>query len=169
MFQEVLDGVEIAALIDSASDLTLMRADEYVKRGSPRFKPNKTTFRGVGSKEVTTLGRFEAEITVDDYPYPICICVISDTTIPYPLLIGTDFLNKVEVSIKAADTTIKPIETVEGTVDDDPSKIFKIDVIDTKLDEAAVDISHINDDNLRTEVRELILTITQFKKRKRLM
>lgn len=63
----VLDGSRIEALIDSASDLTLMRADEFLKRGSP-LEPCEVTFRGIESKEITALGKFDVKITIDDRP-----------------------------------------------------------------------------------------------------
>lgn len=157
-----LDDIRIEALIDSASDLTLMRADEYVKRGSPRFEQCQMTLRGIGSKEVTALGKFEAKITIDGRCYPICVYVISDTAIPYPFLIGTDFLNKVEVNIRAGKTTIAPIDDPKDTNDGDVPEIFKIDVINQRS-ESDLDVSHISDDNVRARLRELLDDYTPHK------
>lgn len=132
----MLDDVKIEALIDSTSDLTLMRADEYVKRGSQRFELCKMVVRGIGAKEVTVLGKFEAKITVDGCHYPIGVYVISDTAIPYPFLISTDFLDKFEVNIRANKIMITPINDLKESSDNDLPEIFKIDVIDQKPDES---------------------------------
>lgn len=73
----VIDDTIIEALIDTGSDISLMRADEYVKMGSPRFQEVKIRFSGIGSGEITALGEFQAKITVDGNSYPIL--VVSDT------------------------------------------------------------------------------------------
>ncbi|KYN30157.1 hypothetical protein ALC57_00383 [Trachymyrmex cornetzi] len=46
------------------------------------------------------LGEFQTEIVVDERSYPIRIRVVSDTLFQHPMLIGTDFLDTVEVNIK---------------------------------------------------------------------
>lgn len=51
----LIQGHQIKALIDSGSDLTLIRADEYVKLGSPRLRSGGMRFRGVGSDNNTTI------------------------------------------------------------------------------------------------------------------
>ncbi|RLU26190.1 hypothetical protein DMN91_002356 [Ooceraea biroi] len=66
----LLNGREIEALIDSGSDFSLIRADEYIKLGSSQLRSSELRFDGVGSNN-TTLGEFEAKITVDGYSYPI--------------------------------------------------------------------------------------------------
>jgi len=88
----LLNGCEMETLIDSGSDFSLIRADEYIKLGSPRLQPGKL-FDGVDSNNNATLGKFQAELTVDGHVYPVCIRVVSDTILRHKLLIGTDFLN----------------------------------------------------------------------------
>lgn len=51
----MIDDVKIKALIDTGSDISLMRADEYIKIGAPRFQTTKTRFSGIGSGEMAAL------------------------------------------------------------------------------------------------------------------
>lgn len=74
-----INGLTVAALIDTGSDLTLMRAEQYIKAGSPALIQREIRFRGIGSDYKKTLGEFDSEIKIDDNNYPIKIRVISDT------------------------------------------------------------------------------------------
>lgn len=82
---------KIVALIDTGSDLCLMRVDQYIKLGSPVLNNKETRFRGIGSNNNVTLGEFFAKLTVDGHSYDILIRVVSDTLINHKFLIGTGF------------------------------------------------------------------------------
>lgn len=101
-----IDGVPIEAILDNGSDITIMRADEYVKLGSPRFQGNSIPFRGRESN--VTLGKFQANLTVNGNSYPILIRVISDDLLRHKLLIGRDFLHTIDLTIKRGKATISP-------------------------------------------------------------
>lgn len=96
----LLNGCEIKAVIDSASDVNLIRADEHVKLGSPRLSLGGIYFDGVGSSNNVTLGGFQTEIIVDGHSYPICVHVVSNSVLRHKLLIGTSFLNMTNVNFK---------------------------------------------------------------------
>lgn len=66
-------------------------ADQYIELGSPRFENKETRFRGVGLNKNITLGEFCSELIVDGRSYPILIRVVSNDTMTYKFLIGTDF------------------------------------------------------------------------------
>lgn len=74
----MINGREIEALIDTGSDISLIRAEEYVKLGSPCLSTSEIRFCGIGSSDNTTLGEFQTEIIVDKNTYPIIIHVVSD-------------------------------------------------------------------------------------------
>jgi Zinc knuckle./Retroviral aspartyl protease. len=90
----------IIALIDTGSDLSLIRAENYIRIGAPRLGNTKLRFRGIGSNCNDTIGDFSTDIIVDGIAYPITVHVVPDTMMQHALLIGTDFLNKVEINIK---------------------------------------------------------------------
>lgn len=88
------------ALIDTGSDISMMRACVYALIGSPGLRANVIEFRGVGDYRAMTLGRFETEVTIDENAYPMCIHVVPDAVLQHNLLIGTDFLNSVEINVR---------------------------------------------------------------------
>lgn len=59
---------------------------------------------------------------------------------------------------------IKPIsDAKEEAVDDDLPEIFKINVVNAEFDQSEVEISHIDNDNIKMELRELIGNYTTLK------
>jgi hypothetical protein len=109
-----INGFEITALIDTGSDLSLMRADKYIKIGAPTLQGNGIRFRGISSDSNTTLGAFRANICVDDNAFPIVINVVSDDLMRHELLIGTDFLNTIELTIKEGKVSMSPINAIQN-------------------------------------------------------
>lgn len=47
----IVNDCETVALIDTGSDMTLMRADKYIKLGVPSLQHNEIHFHGVGSTD----------------------------------------------------------------------------------------------------------------------
>ncbi|EFN70343.1 hypothetical protein EAG_08200, partial [Camponotus floridanus] len=88
-------------LIDTGSDICLLRSDKYIKLGSSQLNLKQIRFRGVDSSDNSTLGEFNANLTIDGNTYPILIHVVSDTLLNFELIVGTDFLNKIEITITA--------------------------------------------------------------------
>lgn len=150
-----INGRIITALIDIGSDISIMRTSEHVAVGSPKLEISEVQFCGVGGYSVTTLGEFRAQIVIDinDNTYSILIRVVLNAVLQYGLLIGTDFLDTVEIHFKRSIITINL--TCEQTVDDETRpEIFTIDVMrDTNtMDE---NISHLRDEH-RCIIGELI-------------
>lgn len=148
-----INGRIVTALIDTGSDISIMRASEHVAVGSPKLEVSEVQFCGVGGYSATTLGEFRAQIVVDDNTYSILIRVVPDAVLQYGLLIGTDFLDTVEKHFKRGIITINP--TCKQTVDDETRpEIFTINVMrDTNaMDE---NISHLRDEH-RCIIGELI-------------
>ena len=56
----------------------ILRADEYVKLGSPRFQNERILFRGVGTETNTTFGEFVANLTIDGNSHSVLIQIVSD-------------------------------------------------------------------------------------------
>jgi len=89
-----IGNCKLIALIDTESDICLVRASVYI-----RLELKEIRFRGVGAANNSTMGEFNTEL-IDDHTYSILLRVVQDTLISQNLLIGTDFLNLVELSIK---------------------------------------------------------------------
>lgn len=95
-----VNGCERSVLVDTGSDLILIRADCYVQIDAPPLINRQIKFRGVGSSENTTLGEARVNIKIDNDLFEITLHVVLDTFIMNVVLIGMDFLNNVEMCIK---------------------------------------------------------------------
>lgn len=63
-----------------------MRADEFIRIGPPTFMHKPTSFSGVGKEQNVTIGKFHAELAVDDNSYAITVHVISNELSTHGLL-----------------------------------------------------------------------------------
>lgn len=55
-FKDVkINNENLVALIDTGSNLSLIREDRYVKVGSPNLNHREITFRGVGTQNFRTI------------------------------------------------------------------------------------------------------------------
>ncbi|CAK9801710.1 Transposon Ty3-I Gag-Pol polyprotein [Anthophora plagiata] len=141
---------ELTALIDTGSDLTLMRADQYVKIGAPKLGNKIVKFRGIGSERNCTLGEFSRNVVIDDELYIMMIHVVSDTLMQHSLIIGTDYLNTVELNIKKGDISICKIDNT------DYDRLLEVLKIDVEVEAREVDLSHVVNVEHRRTIENLI-------------
>jgi len=126
-----------------------MSEELYKQIGLPTLGNRTIKFRGAGSGENITLGGIRVKICIDMEIYDIIVDIVRDGMIPQGMLIGSDFLNNVEVCIK------KGVVKISKIADDsiELSEVYKVDVIQ---DDKDVDLTHIKDENLRKEVECLV-------------
>lgn len=126
-----------------------MGEEQYAKLGSPVLGNRKIQFRGAGLEINTTLGDVRVKICIDKEIYDTVMHVVSNETIPCGIIIGTDFLDNVEVHIK------KGVISISKITDDsiEMPEVYKIDEIQ---DNKTVDLTHIKDENIKKEVEDLI-------------
>ena len=74
---------DIVALLDTASDINVIRVEQYVKLGSPPLTGSKIKYKGIGSEIFTTLGSFCAEIKINDDIFKLLIHVIHVSNITF--------------------------------------------------------------------------------------
>lgn len=129
-----------------------MRASEHAAIGSPDLQASKIEFCGIGGYSVASLGQFQTEILINGHNYPIFIYVVADAVVQCGLLIGTDFLDTVEVNIKRGVISIEPIFK-KMTSDEAQPEIFTIDAVQYAGD---VDTTYIQNIEHRRAVIDLI-------------
>lgn len=106
----IIRDVKVSAVIDSGSDLSLISEEQYEQIGSPIRGNRKIEFRGAGPGTNTTLGDIQTKICIDMEVYDITMHVVSNDIIPCGIIIGTDFLNIVDVRIRKGVVSISKIE-----------------------------------------------------------
>ena len=121
-----IGNFELSALIDTGSELTLMRYNQYVKIGAPKLSRDIIEFHSIGSKRNFTLGKFPTDIIIDGELYHITIPVVPNTAMQHSLLIGTDFLDTVEINMKRGDDI--SIYRIKDENSDGCPEVLKVDI-----------------------------------------
>lgn len=113
MFKNIeVNGVQLQALIDTGSDVNLIRAEDYFKLGSPRIARAITELKGLGSK-IKTLGYFEAEVNIDGSTYPTKIHVVPQDSMTMSFVVGGELLSQTTLVITKDEVQVFKIEIEE--------------------------------------------------------
>lgn len=146
-----VNGCKTLALVDTGSDLTLICKSEYERLGATTLKKTQACYEGLASGMNVTLGEFTANMTVENDVYTVNYHVVPDTILKHPILLGTDFLDQVELRVRHGDVTFLKINKDDHLElnESDESYIHRINVIN-KADD--VDLSHITDERYREEI-----------------
>ncbi|KAK9687188.1 hypothetical protein QE152_g36637 [Popillia japonica] len=112
MFKHVeVNGVRTEALIDTGSNVNLIRSDEYFRIGAPKVNSNKTRLSGLGGAEVLTLGSIKVEMDIDNHKYTTVVHIVPEQAMEMKFLLGTELLNQAQVTITAKELKLNKITT----------------------------------------------------------
>lgn len=140
-----LNGFETQALIDTGSDLNLLKSDEYFKVGMPQLISETKILKGLGSVEVKTLGCFTTKIEVEECEFFTKIHLVPDSAMPMKCILGNELLRNVELTITANEVKFtKPTEEVF---------IMQIKVTN---DDDNLNLSHIENDSHKKSILKII-------------
>ncbi|GFX89587.1 retrovirus-related Pol polyprotein from transposon 412 [Trichonephila clavipes] len=91
MFKDVtIFGRKLNGLVDTGSNLTLLRNSTYINIDAPPLKQTNTLLPGFGFSRINVIGTFDSEITIDDQIIPVTISVVPNSRTNYDLIIGCD-------------------------------------------------------------------------------
>lgn len=90
-------GVPICCLIDSGSDLNLIKSSLFFELGFTGFSKDNVLLSGLGEKQVSSLGKFDTSIEIDGQMFQSTLHIVSDNVIPYNLILGQELLRNVVV------------------------------------------------------------------------
>ncbi|GFU42784.1 retrovirus-related Pol polyprotein from transposon 412 [Trichonephila clavipes] len=142
MFKDVtIFGRKLNGLVDTGSNLTLLRNSIYVNIDAPPLKQTNTLLTGFGFSRINVIGTFDSEITIDDQIFPVTISVVPNSCTNYDLIIGCDSNNCYQHTRLKKTKTVN-IELDIALTDDEP--IFhkprrlpfaERDIVDAQVDE----------------------------------
>ena len=112
----------------------------------------KTCFEGIGAKN-STEGCFEAKLSVYGELFCVKFHVVDNTLMKHGVLIGADFLNKVDLRSVRRQVTIAPPPKEITAENHYVPEVFKIDIFEKK---GALDYSHISNTDGRIKVESLV-------------
>ncbi|GFV97549.1 hypothetical protein TNCV_2040571 [Trichonephila clavipes] len=91
-------GRKLNGLVDTGSNLTLLRNSTYINIDAPPLKQTNTLLTGFGFSRINVIGTFDSEITIDDQIFPVTISVTISCT-NYDLIIGCDVIKQTQPNI----------------------------------------------------------------------
>ncbi|UYV80728.1 hypothetical protein LAZ67_19001548 [Cordylochernes scorpioides] len=111
MFKDIkINDHEPQALIDTGSQLNLIRIDRYLAIGSPSFDADDRFISGIGNKRVKLLGKFKAEVKIDDVLFVTIFNIVPEDSMKVEVIIGDEMLKEVHFSVVGDNIQIKPIQ-----------------------------------------------------------
>lgn len=152
---KIRDCKILLALIDTGSDVTLMRKSEYENLGSPPLQQKQVCFEGLGSEVNETLGIFTTGMIVENDKFTVEFHVVPDSILKHPILLNTDFLDRVELRVQRGTETFFKLDDDEHTnlnMSGQPH-IFNINLVDETKE---VNSSHIKKKHYREEIEKII-------------
>ncbi|XP_053968493.1 uncharacterized protein LOC128869920 [Anastrepha ludens] len=100
LFRELqINGYKFSALLDTGSDICVVRYDTLLNIGYVDLKPINKTLHGIGNKMLKTVGCFPAIIDLDGVEVNIEFHVFRERDILYDAILGKDILRQVDVVI----------------------------------------------------------------------
>lgn len=155
-------GQIVIALVDSGSDVSLIRGDVWEFIGKPNIVRDPTTFVGVGGQEVRSRGYFWCPIKIQNDIFDVKLNVYTNST-KYKIVIGKDLLRSGKADIhytadglkiekrRVSDSASDPIVCATANKVSEVNEEFAMMQIN---DETATDLN-VNP-KYRSEVRRLI-------------
>ncbi|XP_076474354.1 uncharacterized protein LOC143302634 [Bombus vancouverensis nearcticus] len=157
-----IDDCRFVALVDTGSNLTFLRADEYVRLGSPPLGNCKLKFDGFGSAGNSTWGEFTRVMTVDGCDFTVTLHVVSNKVMTrHSLLLGTDFLDQVELRVKRGEVTFLRLDDQTDGHEDAPD-VLRVNAVE-QTDET--DLTHVREPHYREAIRDIVRGYRPEKKR----
>ncbi|GFX30946.1 uncharacterized protein K02A2.6-like [Trichonephila clavipes] len=145
-------GHKLNGLVDTGSNLTLLKIPTYINIDAPRLKQTNT-LTVLGFSRINVIGTFDCEITIDDQTFPVTISVVPNSCTNYDLIIGCDVIKQAHLNI--SPTGVKFSQILR------PSDSVNVNFILTISDDSPTfDIGPNAAQHKRAEVEQLLSTYT---------
>lgn len=154
---------DVTAVLDSGSDLHLMRSSFYVLIGAPQIRPETTKFDSMGTTGCRTLGRFTAEITIDGLVLTLDIDIVPDHFTTHDFILGGELSDFAEIHIRKQKATLTELDDKESKTPMDAtrdetawSEVLNIQDEEGDGSKDEVDLNHVKDVRVKERVQELL-------------
>lgn len=108
----------VTALIDTGSDINIIRNIIFEKLNVTPIKGNKRELSGAGGSKIITELFIEEEVSIDHEKFTTKIYIVRDCDIPFDMIIGNELLFKANVHINKGNIVIKKCEEQEEEHDE---------------------------------------------------
>ena len=142
----LLNGENMSALLDTGSEISLLRESQFVRLGKPELSGKRMMFKGIGSSLIQSLGKVHVELVIDNVDIHVEFQVVADHLIKHDILLGTNFFKMVEVNLRGT------IATVRKLVANEIPEVFNIEVEELVNEKPDIKVGK----NVTRENKELI-------------
>lgn len=107
IFKDIqLDDYTFSALVDTGSDLCIMRYDTLLMLDE-NIELNKDRRRLVGLKEsaIDTLGSFDVNVDIDGISIDVTFHVVKEVDLRYAAIIGNSVLKNIDMLVREGEAT----------------------------------------------------------------
>ncbi|GFS92149.1 retrovirus-related Pol polyprotein from transposon 297 [Trichonephila clavipes] len=146
-------GRKLDGLVDTGSNLTLLKNSTYINIDAPPLKQTNTLLTGFGFSRINVIGTFDSEITIDDQIFPVTISVVPNSCTNYDLIIGCDVIKQAHLNI--SPTGVKFAQILRPS--DNANENFIMTISDGS---PTFDIGPNVSQHNRAEVEQLLSTYT---------
>jgi len=113
-------GSEYHALVDTGSDVSLMRNNMYEKIGEPKLNDTTRLFTGLGNVSARPHGIFRLRFFLQEgSAYEVEVYVVPTRSMTTQLILGRDFLANTDVTIRKGRIEIRRLSAEEVNVAND--------------------------------------------------
>lgn len=120
---EPIRNSDLLTLFDTGSPISLIRRSALPLTLSSNH-PRDSGFSGLGSHRLQTYGEVPLTVTFGGQTHPLRVLIVPDNVLPYPLLLGRDFLNLFSLALTFCQAPGK--ENVLKLMSADSNKIYQI-------------------------------------------
>ncbi|GFX81155.1 hypothetical protein TNCV_1911471 [Trichonephila clavipes] len=146
-------GRKLNGLVDTGSNLTLLRNSTCINIDAPPLKQTNTLLTGFGFSQINVIGTFDSEITIDDQNFPVTISVAPNFCTNYDLIIGCVVIKQAHLNI--SPTGVKFAQILRPSDNENENFIMTISDGSPTFD-IGPNVSQHN----RAEVEQLLSTYT---------
>ena len=104
-----INGTTCYALVDTGSEVNLIRKDAHCKIGSPSLQSTSRVFTGFGNARTVPIGKFTTKVRVDGDYFDIGMYMVANEAMSTEIILGQDFLKGAEVHITQGEIVIKKL------------------------------------------------------------
>ncbi|XP_076398062.1 uncharacterized protein LOC143266361 [Megachile rotundata] len=144
-----VNGCAALAVLDTGSDISLIRKTVYMSIGAPPLTNEVMRLRGVGSDEYLTLGKFDGEIEIDGERRGVTLHVVEDALLKCGVLLGFDFITTAEWIIKNGTMSL----ITRPNACDAPAEIL---YIDCERDRDTIELADVENPEIREQTETVI-------------
>ena len=121
-----IDDLEIFALIDTGSQVNIIKSESHKKLGSPVLQKSNILLNGFGKSSVATIGNFYCEMVIDNQNFNTRFYVVSDEIMEkIDAILGNEFLQTIDLTINQDGIKIKKLKSNDEVKEKD---IMSIDL-----------------------------------------